>query len=297
MMANNPVAIRSLPVSGALDGTEDVPIEKAGVTVRTTTQDIADLGGGGGAVDSVNGKVGVVVLTAADVGAVSTVNGQAGVVVLVAADVGALPSTTTIDTLLPNQAGQAGKFLSTDGANASWQAGGGGGGAQPDTQIVYGTGVGETSSDSFTYSGISGFLSTPSLADAAVTTHRVTLNGFSDAADSSELRPADNSQLILHDQDCWAFKILVAAIDDDTGDEQATWHIEGGIRRGVDGGVDLLGANTSVMRSTAGAVAWLVNVTASTDTQRLSITVSDGDNGNNIRWSGLIEYASVITSI
>ncbi len=43
----------------------------------------------GGAVDSVNGQTGVVVLTAADVGAVSSVNGQTGIVVLTAANVGA----------------------------------------------------------------------------------------------------------------------------------------------------------------------------------------------------------------
>lgn len=49
-------------------------------------------GGGSGAVTSVNGQVGAVVLTAADVGAVSSVNGQSGVVVLDAADVGAVVS-------------------------------------------------------------------------------------------------------------------------------------------------------------------------------------------------------------
>ena len=41
-----------------------------------TTQDAGSIPGGGGAVDSVNGKVGVVVLTAADVGAVATEAGK-----------------------------------------------------------------------------------------------------------------------------------------------------------------------------------------------------------------------------
>jgi len=58
---------------------------------------------GGGAVDSVNGQTGAVILSAADVGAmpsnysapVDSVNGQTGVVILNAADVGALPSNYT----------------------------------------------------------------------------------------------------------------------------------------------------------------------------------------------------------
>lgn len=52
------------------------------------TADIAGGGGGGGAVSSVNGKTGAVVLTASDV--------------------------------LPDQTGQSGKFLTTDGTDASW---------------------------------------------------------------------------------------------------------------------------------------------------------------------------------
>ena len=62
-------------------------------------------GGTGGAVDSVNGKTGVVVLTAEDVGAlpvgtpvgeVNSVNGKTGDVVLTAEDVGALPVGTPV---------------------------------------------------------------------------------------------------------------------------------------------------------------------------------------------------------
>lgn len=45
-MPNLPIS--GLPAAGALDGTEAVPVEKAGTTVQTTTQAIADLGGGGG---------------------------------------------------------------------------------------------------------------------------------------------------------------------------------------------------------------------------------------------------------
>ena len=43
-MANNK-KISQLTSAGALTGTELVPVVKAGVTVQTTTQDIADLGG------------------------------------------------------------------------------------------------------------------------------------------------------------------------------------------------------------------------------------------------------------
>jgi len=40
--------INDLPVAGALDGTEPIEVIQGGVNVQTTTQDIADLGGGGG---------------------------------------------------------------------------------------------------------------------------------------------------------------------------------------------------------------------------------------------------------
>lgn len=41
----------NLPAASALTGSEIVPVTQGGVDVRTTTQDIADLGGGGGAED------------------------------------------------------------------------------------------------------------------------------------------------------------------------------------------------------------------------------------------------------
>jgi hypothetical protein len=55
--------------SGPLVGNELVPAVQGGVTVQVSVQDIADLGGGGGAVTSVNGNTGIVVLDAVDVGA------------------------------------------------------------------------------------------------------------------------------------------------------------------------------------------------------------------------------------
>lgn len=62
--------VSQLSAASALDGTEIVPLVQGGVTVQATAQDIAALGGaGGGAVDTVNGQTGTVVLTAADVGA------------------------------------------------------------------------------------------------------------------------------------------------------------------------------------------------------------------------------------
>jgi hypothetical protein len=57
------------PVVGALSGDEIIGASKDGGAVSLTAQQIADLGGGGGAVDSVNGQTGVVVLDATDVGA------------------------------------------------------------------------------------------------------------------------------------------------------------------------------------------------------------------------------------
>lgn len=55
-MPNLPIT--GLPAAGALDGTEAVPVEKAGTTVQTTTQAIADLGGGGGSNAIARGQIG-----------------------------------------------------------------------------------------------------------------------------------------------------------------------------------------------------------------------------------------------
>jgi hypothetical protein len=62
--------ISELTVATALTGAEILEIVQGGANKQTTTQDIANLGGGGGgAVDSVNGQTGVVELDAGDVGA------------------------------------------------------------------------------------------------------------------------------------------------------------------------------------------------------------------------------------
>lgn len=73
-----------------------MPIElvKKNSNLDLTTPKI--IGGGGGAVNSVNGMIGNVVLTAADVGAVSSVNGESGDIIITAATIGALPDTTEI---------------------------------------------------------------------------------------------------------------------------------------------------------------------------------------------------------
>lgn len=47
-MPDEIIKISELPSSSALDGSEIVPIVKDGVTSQTTTQEIADLGTGGG---------------------------------------------------------------------------------------------------------------------------------------------------------------------------------------------------------------------------------------------------------
>jgi hypothetical protein len=47
-MSITPVKISALPEAADLDGTELVPVVQAGTTKKTTAQDIADLGGGGG---------------------------------------------------------------------------------------------------------------------------------------------------------------------------------------------------------------------------------------------------------
>lgn len=116
-----PVPVSQFPATGALTGSEVVPVVKNGVTSRTTTQDIADLGSG--AVASVNGQTGVVVLDAADVGAVPV---AALPLDITMGGTGQITASAALNALLPDQTGQGGKTLGTDGANVSWVAGGGG---------------------------------------------------------------------------------------------------------------------------------------------------------------------------
>ncbi len=72
-MANRKIS--ELTSAGALTGAEELEVIRPGTNLRTTTQDIADLGSGGaGAVDSVNGQTGVVVLAASNIAVTPTGN-------------------------------------------------------------------------------------------------------------------------------------------------------------------------------------------------------------------------------
>lgn len=105
------------------------------------------ISGGSGAVDSVNGQTGVVVLDADDIDDTSTTNKfvtaaeksdistavQPGDLATVATtgdytDLSNTPTIpTSVDDLNPSQTGNSGKFLTTDGTNSSWASIPGGG--------------------------------------------------------------------------------------------------------------------------------------------------------------------------
>lgn len=123
MTAPVPVPVSQFPAAGTLNGSEIVPVVKNGTTSRTTTQDIANLASGGGAVDSVNGQTGVVVLGAADVGAVPLAALPLDVTL---GGTGQITANAALNALLPNQTGQNGKVLQTNGTNTSWANAGGG---------------------------------------------------------------------------------------------------------------------------------------------------------------------------
>lgn len=96
--------ISQLGNAAALDGTEEVEVVQSGVNVKTTTQDIADLGGGGGAVASVNGQTGVVALDAGDIpntpaGGIAATDVQAALNELDTEKQAALVSGTNIKTV------------------------------------------------------------------------------------------------------------------------------------------------------------------------------------------------------
>lgn len=117
-------------LQNALNGKQDKLTAGTNITIDANNVISATGGSGGGAVESVNGQTGAVVLTASDLGAyvkptngipktdlasavrtsldkadtalqsapVTSVNSKTGAVVLSASDVGALPSTTSIPT-------------------------------------------------------------------------------------------------------------------------------------------------------------------------------------------------------
>lgn len=116
--------INGLPIqTGTPVGNENVAADMPdGTTIRLTTQQIADLSAGG-AVASVNGQTGVVVLDAADVAAVPTT-------------VGASPSGAEGDEIVVVLKGSIYVYLTTQ--QIANLGGGGGGGAGTKTYGVFG---------------------------------------------------------------------------------------------------------------------------------------------------------------
>src|SRR5262245_1098004 len=89
--------ISAMAAAGALDGTEKVEVVKAGVNVQTTTQAIADLGGGGGATKFAYAKVasdGTIDVAGAGVTGVAKVGTGAYTIDLTAAGFTGIPVMT-----------------------------------------------------------------------------------------------------------------------------------------------------------------------------------------------------------
>lgn len=79
-LLSNSKKISELPAASALTGTEQVELNQGGTSVRTTSQDIANLGGGGGGglVSSVFTRTGAVTAQAGDYTAADVTNVPAG---------------------------------------------------------------------------------------------------------------------------------------------------------------------------------------------------------------------------
>lgn len=106
-MANSKIS--ELTSAGALTGAEEVEVIRPGTNLRTTTQDIADLGSGGtGTVETIVAGSNItvdatdpanpIVSATGGAGAVDSVNGATGVVVLDAGDIGNTPAGTIAAT-------------------------------------------------------------------------------------------------------------------------------------------------------------------------------------------------------
>ena len=112
------VTILQLPSAGPITGFESVPIVQNGVTVQTTTGAIA---GGGGTVTSVDVSGGTTGLTTSG-GPVTTAGTitLAGTLGVANGGTGQTTANDAFNALAPNQATNAGKYLTTDGTNTSW---------------------------------------------------------------------------------------------------------------------------------------------------------------------------------
>lgn len=80
-LLGNSKKVSELPSASALTGTEQVEVNQAGTSARTTTQDIANLGGGGGgAVSSVFARTGAVTAQSGDYTGAQITNTPAGTI-------------------------------------------------------------------------------------------------------------------------------------------------------------------------------------------------------------------------
>lgn len=108
-LLGNSKKISELPAASALTGSEQVELNQAGSSVRTTAQDIADLGGGGGgAVSSVFGRTGAVTGQTGDYD-VTEVTGAAPL----------YPSTRTETTSTTGVLADAGGYVEINSASAT----------------------------------------------------------------------------------------------------------------------------------------------------------------------------------
>lgn len=158
------VTISGLPAATALTGAELVPIVQASTTKRATTQDIANLAtidlanatgtllpthGGTGLSTYVQGDLiyatnaSVLASLAKNVTAtrylsntgtnnnpawaqIDLTNGVSGALPIENGGTGQSIANDALNALLPDQSGQGGNFLTTDGSNSSWAAASGG---------------------------------------------------------------------------------------------------------------------------------------------------------------------------
>lgn len=98
-LLGNSKKISDLPAASALTGTEQVEVNQGGTSARTTTQGIANLGGGGGgAVSSVFGRTGPVTSQSGDY-TVAQVTGAAPKVIQLAASDESSALTTGISKI------------------------------------------------------------------------------------------------------------------------------------------------------------------------------------------------------
>jgi hypothetical protein len=111
--------ISQLTAAAPLTGTEQLPLVQGGVTLKASTQNVANL-----AIPTQTGQNGKYLTTNGSVASWDAINistaDVTGTLPIANGGTGQTSASSAINALLPSQTGENGKYLTTNGTTASW---------------------------------------------------------------------------------------------------------------------------------------------------------------------------------